>query len=84
MTERFPSIEQASSKPVVSVFLIMSPILDRAKIPFNANRRGDETPFDFAEGARPPRATVSGLDVEAPSGRWTLRRINDQHAKFSR
>ena len=36
--------------------------------------------FGFAKESRPPRVTVSGLDAEAPSGQWTLRRINDQHA----
>src|SRR2546429_5034582 len=36
--------------------------------PLNANRRDGEAPFGFAKESRPPRATVSGLDVEAPSG----------------
>jgi hypothetical protein len=68
MTERSPSLEQAVVEACRFGILDHVAFLGEAKSPLNANRRGGGAPFGFAKESRPPRATVSGMDVEAPSG----------------
>jgi hypothetical protein len=73
-------LEQALSKPVVSVFLIMLPSTMDRKLRSTRIGAAVRCCSVSQKESRPPRVTVSGLDVEAPSGRWTLRRINGKHA----